>query len=421
MNLDSQVFIMIRPIMPLLIMLSVCSVGSSDDWTTWRGPSGKNVAASDQSIPTSWSSTRNVVWSVPVPGRGHCSPTVVGDLIVLTSADEATQRQAVFAFDRKTGQRLWGTVISQGGFPKLHPKNTHASSTACSDGERIYATFNHHGKIEAVALSFTGKTLWKKNLGEFNPRQYQYGYAASPTLHEKSLIVSADSDTVAWVAAFDTRTGNELWRNPRPKKLNWSSPIVARVAGREQLLISGSEMIASYDPSSGLVLWTQPCLTMATCGTVVWDEDTVYASGGYPKRETVAVKADGSGQIRWKNTVKCYEQSMLYHDGHVYAFDDNGIAYCWQASTGEERWKKRLGGPVSASPLLVGDLIYASNERGTTFVFRASPSGFEAVAENQLGTESFASPVVTDNRLYLRVGTGEGGSRQEMLYAIGSK
>ncbi|MDG1893564.1 MAG: PQQ-binding-like beta-propeller repeat protein [Fuerstiella sp.] len=391
------------------------------DWSQWRGPNHNNVADTGQDIPTAWSESSNVVWKVGVPGRGHSSPIVIGDLIVLTSADEQGQQQGVFGFDRQTGKRLWGTVVSKGGFPKIHTKNTHASSTACSDGTQIYATFNHHNKVEAIALNMQGEIVWQKDVGGFIPKQYEYGYAAAPTLYNGTLIISGDCDTVAWVKALDTKSGRVAWQQNRPQKLNWSSPIIGNVAGREQMFISGCDMMAAYDPKTGRPLWSVPCLTMATCGTVVWDDDTVYASGGYPKKETVAVKADGSGTILWTNTVKCYEQSMLIHEGHLYAVDDGGVAYCWHAKSGREMWRSRLRGPVSASPVLVGDTIYASNEKGTTFVFKADPQSFQAVAQNQLGTVSFATPTVVDNRIYLRVAAGEGGSWKETLYAIGTK
>jgi hypothetical protein len=412
--------------MRLLIVATTLSLLSfsgihAADWSQWRGPNHNNVAEVGQSVPSVWSETKNVVWKTDVPGRGHSSPIVIGDLIVLTSADVQGQRQGVFAFDRANGNEKWGTVVSQGGFPKIHNKNTHASATACSDGRQIYATFNHHNKIEAVALNMQGKVVWRKDVGNFVPRQYQYGYAAAPTLYNGLLIISGDSDTVAWVAALETATGRVAWQQNRPQKLNWSSPIVGNVAGKDQLFISGCEMIASYDPKSGRPLWSQKCLTMATCGTVVWDDDTVYASGGYPKKQTVAVKADGSGTILWSNGVKCYEQSMLIHDGHIYAVDDGGIAYCWHAKSGREMWKSRLQGPVSASPVLVGDTIYASNERGTTFVYKADPKSFQPVGRNQLGDSSFASPTVVDNRIYLRVSAGDGGGRKETLYAIGTR
>ena len=407
-------------IVTAICLLSLSSATAAD-WLQWRGPNHNNVAASGQTIPTKWSTTQNVLWKTPVPGRGHSSPIVVGNLIVLTSADERGQQQGVFAFNRRTGKQEWGTLISKGGFPRVHNKNTHASATACSDGQQIYATFNHHEKIEAVALNMQGKVVWRKDVGGFVPRQYKYGYAAAPTLYKGKLIISADSDTIAWVKALDTKNGQVAWSQNRPQKLNWSSPIVGNVAGKDQLFISGCEMIASYDPATGRPLWSQPCLTMATCGTVVWDNDTVYASGGYPKRQTVAVKADGSGNIPWSNGTKCYEQSMLLHDGHLYAVDDNGIAYCWHAKSGRERWKTRLQGPVSASPVLVGDDILASNERGTTVVFKANPDSYQSVAQNQLEQESFATPTVVDSVIYLRVASGNGGSRKETLYAIGSK
>lgn len=403
----------------LMCFLTLASICESSDWSQWRGPHGNNVAEAGQQIPTQWTETSNVIWRVDVPGRGHSTPIVVGNLIVLTSADEAGQRQAVIGFDRQSGKQLWLTVVSTGGFPKIHTKNTHASSTAAISGNRIFATFSHHNKVEAVALDMAGRILWRKDVGAFKPRQYEYGYAASPTVHGNTLIVSGDSDTVAWVSGLDVATGDVIWKQDRPRKLNWASPIVASVAGREQLLISGCDLMSSYDPSTGRPLWTTPCLTMATCGTTVWDDDTVYASGGYPDKETVAVKADGSGQILWKNQVKCYEQSLLIHDGYLYAVDDNGVAWCWRAKTGEEMWRSRLVGPVSASPVLVGDTIYASNEKGETFVFRANPQRFEAVARNKLGDESFATPTVVDSRLYLRVASRQGGTRQESLFAIG--
>lgn len=394
---------------------------AADDWNQWRGPSGRGIAAGGNSVPTEFSPTKNVIWSAQVVGAGHSSPTVVGNLVVVTTADQTNQQQAILGFDRASGKPAFTTIVSTGGFPETHPKNTHASATVCSNGQLFFATFHHHNKIEAVAVNQAGKIIWKTDVGAFRPKQYVYGYAASPTLHNGKLIISGDCDTGAWLAALDVSTGKEIWKTDRPKMLNWSSPIVANVAGRDQLLLSGSERLASYNPEDGKLLWETPCLTMATCGTVVWDKDTVYASGGYPKKETVAVKADGSGQIMWSNRVKCYEQSMLIHDGYLYAFDDNGIIYCWEAKTGQEMWKQRLRGPVSASLSMVNGNIFACNERGNVWVFKASPDGYQQVAQNQMGTSLFATPTIVDNVIYLRTASGEGRNRQEAIFAIGSK
>lgn len=402
------------------VIVFQASVAASD-WLQWRGPSGKNVAEAGQGAPTHWDSATNVIWQTDIPGRGHSSPTIVGDLIVMQTADEQAEVQGLIALDRSTGEQKWITPVSQSGFPKLHPKNTHASSTVASDGRLFYSVFNHHQKIEAVAVDASGQIVWKRDVGGFNPKLYEYGYAASPTIYNNTLIVTGNSDTISWMKALDLKTGKEVWSQEMPQGLVWSSPIVGHVAGRDQLLLSGFEKFSAFDPANGKQLWSVPCLTLATCGTAIWEGDIAFASGGYPKAETVAVKADGSGQILWQNKVKCYEQSMLVSDGYVYAFNDQGIFFCWEAATGREMWKSRRQGPVSASPVLVDGLIYASNERGVTYVVKASPESFELVAENNLGDESFATPVILDGRVYLRVAESTSGHRQETLYCIGLK
>ena len=111
---------------------------------------------------------------------------------------------------------------------------------------------------------------------------------------------------------------------------------------------------------------------------------------------------------------------MLAHEGYLYAVNDNGIAYCWRANDGMEMWSERLKGPISASPVLVGDLIYATNEVGAFFIYKADPKKFEIVAQNQLGDESFATPTIIGNRIFARVShLDDAGDRREILYCIG--
>ncbi|MCA9081258.1 MAG: PQQ-binding-like beta-propeller repeat protein [Planctomycetaceae bacterium] len=404
-----------------MVVLSTL-VGSlrAGDWAGWRGPNGNGIAAAGQTIPTTWSATKNVLWKQQIPGRGHSSPTIVGDRIYLTSADEARQTQAVLAFDRATGKPLWLTPISEGGFPKTHKKNTHATPSVACDGERVFASFHHHDQVTLVALTTDGKELWKHSLGRYAPKKYEYGYAPSPLLYENSVIVVGDYEGGGFLSAYDCASGRRLWTTQRPRMYSFSSPIIAHVAGRDQLLLSGCERVMSYDPKTGKELWSTPGTTMATCGTMVWDGDLVFASGGYPDAETLCVKADGSGTVLWRNKQKCYEQSMLAVNGYVYAVTDQGVAICWRGSDGKEMWKERLSGPVSSSPILVGDTIYATVESGTTYVFKANPQKHEAVARNQLGEEGFATMSVCDDRIYIRAVTHDGGQRQEWLYCIGS-
>jgi outer membrane protein assembly factor BamB len=403
-----------------LTATSSAALCADDDWRAWRGPNANGVAADGQSPPTSWSTKKNVVWKTPVPGRGHSSPIVVGDKVLLTSADERRQIQAVFCFDRKSGRQLWMATINQGGFPRrIHPKNTHASPTLASNGEQVFGTFCNHGKVQLVALDLKGKELWNKYVGPYRPRRFEYGYAPSPLLYKSTVIVASESDVDAYLAAFEQKSGREVWRTPRTKTITYSSPIVGNVAGRDQLLMSGGLKVASYDPANGRPLWSATGTAGATCGTAVWDGDLVFASGGYPQRETVAVKADGSKEVVWRVRDKSYEQSMLAHDGYLYAFNDQGVALCWRARDGKPMWRKRLAGPVSASPVLAGGNIYATNEKGTTWVFKASPNAYEEVAQNQLEEESFATPTICGNRIFLRVATISKEPRQETLYCLG--
>jgi hypothetical protein len=339
----------------------------------------------------------------------------------MATADERQQIQSVISLDRATGKPLWQTEVSRGGFPKTHRKNTHATCTVACDGKMLFVAFHHDVRLTLAALDLAGKKVWSKEVGPFDPRVYQYGYAPSPVIYDSVVIVPADYEKGGYIAAYDRVTGKLAWKTDRPKKLSFSSAVVANVSGKDQLLISGCELLSSYNPKTGDKLWAFPGTTMATCGTMVWTDNLVFASGGYPKAETICMKADGSGEIVWKNRQKCYEQSMLAHDGYIYALTDQGIANCWRATDGEQMWRERLAGPVSASPVLVGDTIYQSIENGTTFVYKASPKKFELVARNQLGMSGFATPTICGNRIYIRTTTNVGGKRQGVLYCLEAK
>lgn len=395
-------------------------LSAENDWPWWRGPSRDGHAPKTANPPTTWSETKNVVWKTPLPGRGHSSPVIVGDRIFLTTADDAKQQQSLIALSRKTGKQLWTKEISQGGFPKLHPKNTHATPSVACDGERLFVVICHHETVQLTVFDLEGKQVWQKTVSQFRPRRYEYGYAPSPLIYRGTVIIAAEYDGEASLAAFDRESGKEIWRTPRPGNISYSSPVVAHLAGRDQLLLSGADQVCSYDPNDGKLLWSAPGTTAATCGTIVWDGDIVFASGGYPKSETLAIKADGSGEVLWKNSKKCYEQSMLATGGHLYALTDEGIVYCWRGRDGEELWNKRLRGPVSASPVLAGGNIYCCDEMGTFYVFKANPEKFELVSRNQLLDDSFASPAVSGNQLFLRVAK-LGRQRAEFLYCLGSK
>lgn len=395
---------------------------TEQDWPWWRGPDRNGAAAVDAQLPTRFGSDENVIWKSPIPGRGHSSPIVVGSQVFLATADEANQKHSVLCFDFASGEQLWSREISQGGFPREnHPKNTEASPTIACDGERLFVTFFHHKQVVLSALDLKGETVWEKVVGAFNPQMYKYGYAPSPVLYEDKVIVSAEYDGPSGIVAYSRKDGSVLWKLQRSPSITFSSPVIANVAGKDQLMLSGAQVVTSYDPKTGKGLWQVPGTTAATCGTMVWNGDVVFASGGYPKPETIAIRADGSRRVVWKNKKKCYEQSMIVVDGYLYGLTDRGVLYCWRCGDGQEMWRERLSGPVSASPIYAGGHIYWANEAGTVYVFKPNPRKFDLVAENRLGNEAFASPAVSQNRLLFRIAEGRGSARQEFLVCIGNR
>ncbi len=403
----------------LLFLPALVQAQPADNWLGWRGPAG-NGLTENQSPPVSWSETENILWKTAVPGRGHASPTVVDHQIILATSDATAETQSVMSFDFETGRPLWQTKINEGNFnPRIYPTNTHASSTVVSDGKRLFAVFNNNESAQVAALDLQGNLLWSKQAGVFIPKRYQFGFGASPLVYREMVIVSSECERDGSLVALSVEDGREIWRVPRNRATSYSTPVIATVAGREQLLLSGGEEVASYDPSDGSLLWSAAGPWSVTCGTAVWDDERVFVSGGYPAAQTLAVRGDGSGEVVWQNRIKFYEQSLLYHDGYLYGLADSGVAYCFRAVDGQEMWKQRLEKKVSASPVLAGGHIYISGENGKTWVFRADPDRFELVAENQLGNTAYATPTFVRNKIIARVASGTGNDKQEYLYCIG--
>ena len=316
---------------------------SPTDWPWWRGPNRDGIASADQQPPLRWSEEENVLWKSPVPGRGHGSATVVGNQVLLATADDEQETQGVICYDRQTGERLWHTVVHSGGFAKKsNRKSTHASSTVACDSQRLHINFLNDGAVYTTALSRDGQRLWQTKITDYVVHQ---GYGSSPALYGSLVIVSADNKGGGAIAALDQSTGNVIWRMERANLPNYASPIILRVAGRDQLLLTGCDLVSGFEPLTGKKLWeiegsTTECVTSTVC-----DGQLIFASGGYPKNHVAAVRADGSGEIVWEHSVRVYVPSMLVHEEYLYAVTDAGVAMCWQCKTGQQRWKGVLGGP----------------------------------------------------------------------------
>ena len=285
---------------------------------------------------------------------------------------------------------------------------------AC-DNAALYVSLLHHDAIHLTSLDLQGNILWSTEVGPFESK---FGYAASPLPYRSAVIVAADHQGGGYLAALDRASGKILWRRTRPAVSSYSSPLIASIAGRDQLVISGGGRLTSYDPATGETLWDCEAIAEATCGTPVTDGQHVFASGGYPERETVCVAADGSARVVWRDRTKVYEPSLVVAGDGLFTVSDDGVATCWRKSDGKVAWRERLGGSYSASPVVCGSRIYVPNLAGETIVFEATTEAYRELARNRLGDDVYASPAVSGNELFLRVGFGSGAARREKLVRI---
>jgi hypothetical protein len=392
---------------------------SESDWGWWRGPTWNGVAPSNQNPPLQWGADKNVLWKTPVPGRGHGSPTVVGERVYLAVADEDAELQSVMCFDRKTGEQRWKTDIHKGGFKSVgrqgHVKSTKASSTVACDGERIFINFINDNAVYTTTLSLDGEQLWQQKVTDYTMHQ---GYGSSPTIYGSLVIVSADNKGGGAITGFDRATGDVVWTVARPERPNYTSPVILNIAGQDQLVFTGSNLVSSFNPMTGKVNWEVEGATTECVTSVVTDGSVVVTSGGYPDKHISVVRADGSGDVVWENGTEVYVPSMLVREGHLYAVTDRGVAICYNLSNGDVVWEHRLGSKFTSSPVLVGENIYITSNDGITYIFKASPKGFEQVGQNKLADHVIATPAICGSRVYMRVAHVTDDNRQEMLYCL---
>jgi outer membrane protein assembly factor BamB len=386
-----------------------------DDWPMWRGPNADGVVTGP-ALPTTWSATDKVTWKTAVPGQGHASPIIIGDRIFLETADEQQKTQLVICFNRENGKEIWRKTLFEGHFEtQMHRESSQAASTLASDGNSLYCLFLNDRKIWAIALNLDGEQIWKTEVGSFSSK---FGYSASPTLYKSLVLLAADHQEGGFLAAVNRADGSIVWRKSRPAKSSYASPRVVTLDGQDQLVICGCREVSSYNPLTGDQNWTVAGTAESGVGLPVTSGNLVIASAGWPERETIALKSDGS--VAWRNKSHSYVPSLLAFKGHIYLIND-GIARCFNAESGKETWQKRIGGDFRTSPIASGDNIYVTDMAGKTTVFQANPKSFELVVENRLGTESFASPAGSKGQMFVRVADASSGPRQEWLYCIGSK
>jgi outer membrane protein assembly factor BamB len=303
-----------------IALLLSSTVAASSEWPQFRG-SHAGVAADDPTLPDGWSRTENVVWRTDIPGTGWSSPIVWRDHIFLTSvvsddgaetpqpglysggerpASKALHRWMVYDVDFATGKVRWQREVRRS--PPLGPKdvkNTYATETPITDGERLYVYF---GGVGLFAFTMDGKPVWSTEIAAQATRS-GWGTAASPVLLRDRLVIVNDNDTQSYIAAYDTKSGRQIWRVDRNEGTNWATPLVWQHDRGTEIVTVGTRAVRSYDPD-GKQLWELSGMSTITAPTPFAKDGLLYMSSGFPgdaRRPVFAVRPGASGDISLKD------------------------------------------------------------------------------------------------------------------------
>jgi len=405
-----------RFFLSLILFLIVAAAKADENWPGWRGPRGDGTVRGAPNLPVDFDIAKDTVWKTKIPGVGHASPVIWEDRIFLVSADEESQARSLMCFDRISGEIKWSKGVLQSPFEDIHRLNSRASSTPVTDGERIFVSFLDGEKMFVSAYDLEGNQLWQQRPGVFSSK---HGYCSCPVLWKNMVIVNGDHDGEAYIVALDQKSGETIWKTERPNKLrSYCTPIIREIDGRTQLILSGSESVASYDPENGTQHWVIDGPTEQFVASLVYNEDLnlLFMTCGFPQKHMFAIRPDGSGNVTkthvvWRDTAGAsYVPSPIAIGDYFLVVADNGVASCFVAETGERHWRERLPGGHSASIIAANGLAYFISDEGIVSVLKPGPE-FKVIAQSEVGENVYASPAVYGDQFFIR---GE-----EHLFCIG--
>jgi len=420
----------------ILLLRPADGVRAADDlnWPEFRGPRGDGVSVST-GLPLGWSETNGVAWKTPIHGRAWSSPVIWGKQIWLTTATPDGRELSALCVDRDSGRVLMDHKLFEIEKPQYaHPFNSYASPTPAVQEGRVYVTFGSPGT--ACLDTQTGRVLWERRDIECN---HFRGAGSSPILDDGRIYLNFDGSDHQFVLALDQQTGKTLWRTERSidfKDLGpdgkpqadgdmrkaYATCRIAEFEGVSQLLSEGAKAMYAYDPLNGTELWRVEERSSQAAGTrPVVGLGLVFVPTGWSQGQVLAIhpghhdevldansreqQSAGQLQIVWKSKKGVPKKpSLIFHDGLLFAIDDNGVATCWDAANGGVLWNERIGGNYSASPLLAEGRLYFFSEEGKTTVVAAGRE-FSKLEENRLEDGFMASPAVSGRALFLRTKT----------------
>jgi outer membrane protein assembly factor BamB len=398
----------------LVTVLGVSAV--AEDWPAFRGADGSGVSTQKKKLPSAWSQDENMAWQVELPGPGTSSPAIYKDRIYVTcytgynvpgeAGDMDDLERHLVCLRRDNGREIWRKSVPA-ELPEqdsIRDDHGYASSTPAVDDERIYVFF---GKSGAMAFDHDGEQLWQTPVGD---QLHGWGSAASPVVAGNLVYINASVESQSLVA-LDVKTGDEKWR-ARGINESWNTPLLVPVGrNRRELVVAIMGDVLGFDPKTGEQLWScDTDIGWYMVPSLVANEGVVYCIGGR-SGGALAVRTGGRGDVTeshriWTGTKGSNVTSPIYHQGHLYWMNDNqGIAYCAEAETGELVYEERVprADQVYSSPVLADGKLFYVTRFGRCFVVAAQPS-FRLLATNDLedGSLFHACPVVADGRLYIR-------------------
>jgi outer membrane protein assembly factor BamB len=406
---------MTRHLCILLAALALCAASRADDWPEFRGPTGQGLVP-EGSLPLEWGPKKNVLWKQTVPGLGWSSPVVHGGRVYLTTAvpvkgTRRDQSLRALCLDAKTGEVVWDKeVFKQDGAtaPPIQAKNSHASPTPLVHDDRLYVHFGHQG---TACLDLKGEVVWTNTDLTYAP---VHGNGGSPILVDDLLVFSCDGQDKRFVAALERKTGKLTWQTERkveaPRGFSFGTPLVIAVKGQKQIVSPGSNIVAAYDPKTGKEIWRVRYDGYSVIPRPVYGHGLVFVCTGYNTPSLLAIRPDGEGDVTETHVAWTMRRgvphtpSLLLQGDELYMVSDRGTASCVEAKTGKVHWQEALRGNYSASPLYADGKVYFQSEEGVGVVVKAGTK-FEVLARNAMQERTLASYAAADGALFLRTET----------------
>lgn len=397
------------------------------DWPAFRGPHLSGVA-DDAKAPTTWGDDQNVKWKVELPRPGNGSPIVSAGRVYVTAAEDADgKKRSLYCFDAATGKQLWVRTVSLDKKFPTHDTNPYCGTTPVANGERVVVW---HASAGLHCYDRDGQELWSRDFGEF---EHMWGYGTSPILYKDKVILHSGPGKRIFVAALELGTGKSVWeseealdaeadRNKAGKYYgSWTTPVIASVAGKDQILVVMPTRVIAYDPQDGKPIWWCEGVRHGR-GDLAYSSpvlvgDICFVTGGF-NGAALAVRLGGTGDVTESHRLWRKENSPqsigsgVAVEGLVYRPNAGPATIeCLDPATGKSRWTERAGVGYWASIVQVGGLLYATDQDADTTVFKPNPDRLEVVATNKLGGGCNATPAVAAGRLYLRT--------DKFLYCLG--